>query len=66
MQYNTLGDTGLLVSELCFGTMTFGGEGMWEAIGQQQQQEADELLERSYESGVNFIDTANVYSYGQS
>jgi aryl-alcohol dehydrogenase-like predicted oxidoreductase len=66
MKYNTLGNTGLLVSELCFGTMTFGGEGMWEAIGQQQQQEADELLERSYESGINFIDTANVYSYGQS
>lgn len=66
MEYNVLGDTGLLVSELCFGTMTFGGEGYWEAIGQQQQDEADALLERSFEAGVNFIDTANVYSFGQS
>ena len=66
MDYNFLGDTGLLVSEICFGTMTFGGEGYWEAIGQQQQEEADELIERSLEAGVNFIDTANVYSFGQS
>ena len=66
MQYDTLGDTGLLVSELCFGTMTFGGEGYWEAIGRQQQDEADALLEQSFEAGVNFIDTANVYSFGQS
>lgn len=66
MEYNLLGDTGLLVSELCFGTMTFGGEGYWEAIGQQQQDEADELLSTAFEAGVNFIDTANVYSFGQS
>jgi aryl-alcohol dehydrogenase-like predicted oxidoreductase len=66
MEYNFLGDTGLLVSELCFGTMTFGGEGQWKAIGEQQQEEADELVERSLEAGINFIDTANVYSYGQS
>jgi aryl-alcohol dehydrogenase-like predicted oxidoreductase len=66
MQYNLLGDTGLLVSELCFGTMTFGGEGYWKAVGEQEQQEADELLERSLEAGVNFIDTANVYSFGLS
>jgi aryl-alcohol dehydrogenase-like predicted oxidoreductase len=66
MEYNFLGDTGLLVSELCFGTMTFGGEGQWKAIGQQQQEEADALIEQSLEAGVNFIDTANVYSYGQS
>lgn len=66
MKYNLLGDTGLLVSELCFGTMTFGGEGFWKHVGQQQQDEADELIKKSVESGVNFIDTANVYSYGQS
>ena len=66
MEYNFLGDTGLLVSELCFGTMTFGGEGQWKAIGEQQQEEADALIEQSLEAGVNFIDTANVYSYGQS
>lgn len=66
MKYNLLGDTGLLVSELCFGTMTFGGEGMWEAIGQQEQDEADELIKKSVDSGINFIDTANIYSFGQS
>lgn len=66
MKYNLLGDTGLLVSELCFGTMTFGGEGMWEHIGQQQQEEADELIKKSVDSGINFIDTANIYSFGQS
>lgn len=66
MQYNYLGNTGLVVSELCFGTMTFGGEGMWTAIGEQQQEEADELIKKAVEAGVNFIDTANVYSFGQS
>ncbi|MCG2589842.1 aldo/keto reductase [Rhodohalobacter sulfatireducens] len=66
MKYNLLGDTGLLVSELCFGTMTFGGEGMWEAIGQQEQGEADALVQKSVDSGINFIDTANIYSFGQS
>jgi len=66
MEYNLLGDTGLLVSELCFGTMTFGGEDFWEAIGRQQQAEADELLETAFDAGVNFVDTANVYSFGQS
>lgn len=66
MKYNLLGNTGLLVSELCFGTMTFGGEGYWEAIGQQTQDEADALIQKSVESGINFIDTANIYSFGQS
>ncbi|SMO76075.1 aldo/keto reductase [Gracilimonas mengyeensis] len=66
MKYNVLGNTGLVVSELCFGTMTFGGEGMWEAIGQQKQEQADELIKKAVDSGINFIDTANVYSFGQS
>lgn len=66
MKYNLLGDTGLLISELCFGTMTFGGEGMWEHVGRHQQDEADELIKRSVDSGINFIDTANVYSFGRS
>ncbi len=66
MKYNNLGDTGLLVSELCFGTMTFGGEGRWAAIGKQTQVEADELIKISVDAGINFIDTANAYSYGQS
>ncbi|SDT03038.1 Predicted oxidoreductase [Mucilaginibacter mallensis] len=66
MKYNFLGDTGVVVSEICFGTMTFGGTGYWEAIGQLQQQAVNELMEVVVDSGINFIDTANVYSFGQS
>ena len=66
MKYNLLGNTGVLVSELCFGTMTFGGQGYWEAIGKQTQDEANELLKTAVDAGINFIDTANVYSFGQS
>jgi aryl-alcohol dehydrogenase-like predicted oxidoreductase len=66
MKYNFLSGTGMLVSELCLGTMTFGGKGYWEAIGQVSQQEADLLLKEALNSGINFIDTANVYSYGLS
>lgn len=66
MRYNQLGRTGLLVSELCLGTMTFGGDGMFQAIGQVQQDEADQLLKTAVDAGVNFVDTANVYSNGLS
>ncbi len=66
MKYNFLGNTGLLVSEICFGTMTFGGKGMWEAIGRIQQDEVNGLMKEVTEAGINFIDTANVYSYGES
>lgn len=67
MRYNTLGRTGLLVSELCLGTMTFGGsEGMWRQIGEVQQSEADGLVKAAVDAGINFIDTANVYSEGLS
>ena len=66
MKYNTLGNTGLLVSELCFGTMTFGGKGYWTAMGQLGQDTADELIKRAMDAGINFIDTANVYSEGLS
>ncbi|OCX53634.1 aldo/keto reductase [Mucilaginibacter sp. PPCGB 2223] len=66
MKYNFFGNTGLLVSELCFGTMTFGGKGMWEAIGKIQQAEVNDLMKTVIDSGINFIDTANVYSYGES
>jgi aryl-alcohol dehydrogenase-like predicted oxidoreductase len=66
MKYNFLGNTGLVVSELCFGTMTFGGKGYWEAIGKVQQKEVNDLMKVVAGSGINFIDTANVYSYGES
>ncbi|WP_139925705.1 aldo/keto reductase [Hymenobacter sp. DG01] len=66
MKYNLLGNTGLKVSELCLGTMTFGGKGWAAAIGSLDQQAVDELVKRSLDAGINFIDTANVYSEGLS
>ncbi|GAB6147425.1 aldo/keto reductase [Desulfocicer niacini] len=66
MNYKQLGNTGTLVSELCLGTMTFGGKGFWEAIGRMPQEEATELVKLAIENGINFIDTANVYSEGLS
>jgi aryl-alcohol dehydrogenase-like predicted oxidoreductase len=66
MQYKTLGNTGLLVSRICLGTMTFAGKGFWTAIGGQDQATADALIKTSIEAGVNFIDTADVYSEGHS
>ena len=62
-----LGQTGLYVSELCLGTMTFGGdEGMWGLIGDLQQRDADAMLRTALDAGINFIDTANIYSLGLS
>jgi aryl-alcohol dehydrogenase-like predicted oxidoreductase len=67
MRYNPLGRTGLFVSELCLGTMTFGGsEGMWGRIGQLQQADAERLVGQALDAGVNFIDTADVYAGGMS
>jgi aryl-alcohol dehydrogenase-like predicted oxidoreductase len=66
MKYNLLGNTGLKVSELCLGTMTFGGRGMWTAIGTLPQEEVNNLVKTSVDAGINFIDTANVYSEGLS
>lgn len=66
MKYNLLGNTGLKVSELCLGTMTFGGKGYFKAIGSLQQDTVDELVKLSVDAGINFIDTANVYSEGMS
>ena len=69
MKYNQLGRTGLFVSEICLGTMTFGGSedaGMWRAIGALQQGDVDAIVDRALDAGVNFIDTADVYSFGES
>jgi aryl-alcohol dehydrogenase-like predicted oxidoreductase len=69
MKYNRLGNTGLYVSEICLGTMTFAGSGnsgIWASIGSLDQKAATDLVGRSIEAGVNFIDTADVYSAGQS
>ncbi len=66
MKYNELGKTGVLVSELCLGAMTFGGKGYWQAIGQVPQDEVTDIVKTSLDSGINFIDTANAYSEGLS
>lgn len=67
MKYRVLADTGVFVSELCLGTMTFGGKGqMWETIGGLAQPEVDNIVGRALDGGINFIDTADVYSAGES
>jgi aryl-alcohol dehydrogenase-like predicted oxidoreductase len=66
MKYNLLGNTGLKVSELCFGTMTFGGKGMFKVVGSLGQEPVDALMKKAIDGGINFIDTANVYSEGMS
>jgi aryl-alcohol dehydrogenase-like predicted oxidoreductase len=68
MRYTRFGSTGLFVSELCLGTMTFGGgeTGIWSQIGRLEQGEVDALVSRAIDAGINFIDTANVYSEGRS
>ena len=67
MKYKILGNTGVLVSEICFGAMTFGGKGtMWKSIGEVQQEEVNTLVKTAIDAGINFIDTANVYSEGLS
>ncbi len=66
MRYRLFGRTGLYVSELCFGAMTFGGKGIYESMGKTAQAEADELVSIALDSGINFFDTADVYSEGES
>lgn len=69
MRYNQLGRTGMFVSEICLGTMTFGAANetdFWGRIAGVEQDAADRIVERSLAAGVNFIDTANVYSFGES
>lgn len=67
MNFRPLADTGVFVSELCLGAMTFGGRGqMWEMIGGLDQAAVDSIVHRALDGGVNFIDTADVYSAGES
>jgi aryl-alcohol dehydrogenase-like predicted oxidoreductase len=67
MRHHSLGRTGLFVSELCLGTMTFGGgEGIWGQIGALQQADAERLIGQALDAGINFIDTADVYAGGLS
>jgi aryl-alcohol dehydrogenase-like predicted oxidoreductase len=66
MRYRLLGRTGLYVSEICLGTMTYGGRGRWEVVGRLGLPEAQAQVKAAFDAGVNFFDTANVYSEGES
>ncbi len=66
MRYRLLGPTGLYVSEICLGTMTYGGKGFWEVIGALGQDAVADQVKAAFDAGINFIDTANVYSLGES
>jgi aryl-alcohol dehydrogenase-like predicted oxidoreductase len=66
MKYRLLGRTGLYVSEMCLGTMTFGDLGFWKVMGGLGQESVTALVKQAFDGGVNFIDTANVYSLGVS
>lgn len=66
MRYNRLGRSGLLVSEVSLGAMTFGGGGIWDNIGSLGSSEAGGLVAAALDAGINLIDTANYYSHGRS
>ncbi len=66
MKYRLLGQTGLYVSELCLGTMNFGSQGRWKVMGGLEQDAVNAQVKHAFDQGINFIDTANVYSLGQS
>lgn len=66
MKMRFLGNTGIKVSEICFGAMTFGGRSFWKIIGEVDQKEATDIVNTAIEGGINFFDTADVYSEGMS
>ena len=66
MHYRLLGRTGLMVSDICLGTMTYGGKGRWAPIGKLGLTDVQSQIKAAFDAGVNFIDTANVYSEGES
>ncbi len=67
MRMKKLGNTGLLVSEICLGTMTFGdAEGIWAAVGRLGQDAVNGIIRAAIDRGVNFLDTADVYHGGRS
>jgi aryl-alcohol dehydrogenase-like predicted oxidoreductase len=67
MRYRKLGNTGLVVSEMCLGAMTFGsGEGMWATVAGVAQDDVTNLVKSAFDRGINFIDTADFYSNGRS
>jgi aryl-alcohol dehydrogenase-like predicted oxidoreductase len=68
MKHRLMGRTGLLVSEMCLGTNTFGGVGnpYWEPLGGLDQRAATAMVGRAVEAGINFFDTADIYAAGES
>ena len=67
MRFRKLGNTGLIVSEMCLGAMTFGsGEGMWATVAGVSQEGVTDLIKTAFDRGINFIDTADFYSNGRS
>ena len=66
MRYRQLGASGLRVSVLAMGTMTFGGKGGFASVGSTGVDEARQQIGRCLDAGINLIDTANVYSNGMS
>jgi aryl-alcohol dehydrogenase-like predicted oxidoreductase len=66
MNYRNLGKSGLKVSEICFGTMSFTGDKGWSHIARVQQQEANRMVDIALDHGINFFDTADIYSEGTS
>lgn len=66
MLMRPLGDTGLLVSGLSFGAMTFGGSGMFSIVGDTDDAGADRLVGLCLDAGINLFDTADIYSEGAS
>jgi aryl-alcohol dehydrogenase-like predicted oxidoreductase len=63
MRYRTLGNTGLIVSEVALGTMQFGGK---MNMGNLGQEDTSRMVKLALDNGINFIDTADVYSFGES
>jgi aryl-alcohol dehydrogenase-like predicted oxidoreductase len=67
MRYNRLGSSGLIVSELCLGAMTFGTDpGRFANVAGMDQPATTAMVKQALDAGINFIDTANVYTRGQS
>src|ERR1700692_361708 len=63
MKYRKLGNTGLIVSEVALGTMQFGGS---MNMGNLGQEDTTRMVKVALDKGINFIDTADVYSLGES
>src|ERR1700742_3621461 len=66
MEYRQLGNSGLIVSSLTFGTMTFGGEGGFAQVGQTDVAAARRQVDMCIDAGINLIDTADIYTRGRS